>query len=129
MNTVSATMAHFNKRFISRFIAFVGVVVLSGCADSGTVIPGVPSCVASKADELRSEPLRNPPAEIWEWKTATRTYYYIPPYCCDQFSYLLDEECNVVCSPDGGITGMGSGNCPDLDNGIEKKLVWRDERN
>ena len=58
-----------------------------------------------------------------------RTVYYIPPVCCDQLGQLYDQNCNLICNPDGGITGAGDGKCQDFfssrTNGI---LLWEDKR-
>jgi hypothetical protein len=89
----------------------------------------IPSCIEKKIDEIKSETTWNPPAQIWKWETTENTYYYITSDCCDQWNYLYDEKCNVVCAPDGGINGMGDGNCPELSEPIVKSLIWSDDRN
>jgi hypothetical protein len=43
------------------------------------------------------------------------------------YSDLLNTNCEVICHPDGGYTGKGSGDCPDISNAA-KTLVWQDER-
>lgn len=88
----------------------------------------VPGCVEKKIEELKDKPVQNPPAEVWQWKVDGATYYYITSDCCDQFNYLYDEDCNVVCAPDGGFTGTGDGNCPEFSGTVEKKLVWKVDR-
>jgi len=56
-----------------------------------------------------------------------KTYFYIPPYCCDMFGDLYDDTCNLICHPDGGFSGIGDGSCPDIE--IKKEtLVWQDDR-
>ena len=58
-----------------------------------------------------------------------RTVYYLPPHCCDQYSDLLDENCKVICHPDGGLTGRGDGKCPDFfTKATDRELVWQDAR-
>ena len=89
----------------------------------------VPSCIERKIDEIKSETVWNPPAQVWKWENDENTYYYITSECCDQWNYLYDEQCNVVCAPDGGITGMGDGNCPEFSEPIDKSLIWADDRN
>ncbi|MFC6195967.1 DUF6970 domain-containing protein [Dyadobacter subterraneus] len=57
------------------------------------------------------------------------TLYFIPPSCCDVFSELLDENYNLLCSPDGGITGGGDGKCLDfVKKASNQKLIWNDEK-
>ena len=86
-------------------------------------------CVRLKIQQLQQEPKRNPPAEIWQYIYEDNTVYYIPPYCYDQYSELLDDHCRLLCAPDGGIAGTGDGTCSDFfskrTNGI---LIWRDNR-
>lgn len=68
---------------------------------------------------------RERPLEIWEWKYPEKTFYYLVSSCCDQFNQLFTENCEYVCSPDGGITGQGDGNCPDLSGEVTKRLLWK----
>ena len=77
---------------------------------------------------FNNKPVQNPPAEIWEWKIDNTSYYYITSDCCDQFNYLYDSDCNVVCAPDGGFTGAGDGKCTDLNEPTQKTLIWEDLR-
>src|SRR5258706_4907583 len=79
---------------------------ISGCKKEGTVLP---RCVSLKIQQIKQEPKRNPPAEIWQYNFDNRIVYYIPPFCCDQYSELLDENCRVISAPDGGISGRGDG--------------------
>src|SRR5258706_8306532 len=99
---------------------------ISGWKKEGTVLR---RCVSLKIKQIKQELKRNPPAEIWQYNFDNRIVYYIPPFCCDQYSELLDENCRVICATDGGISGRGDGGCPDFlskrTNGI---LIWQDER-
>lgn len=79
--------------------------------------------------EFQSEPVGNPPRSIYQYTYQGRTVYYVPAQCCDQFSTLYDAEGNVLCAPDGGITGMGDGRCPDFFSArTDEVLIWRDPR-
>lgn len=79
--------------------------------------------------KIKREPVRNPPASIWLYRYQGKIVYYIPPYCCDVFGALYDTNCNLVCHPDGGITGNGDGVCPDFfETATKIKLIWQDER-
>ena len=88
----------------------------------------VPACVEKSIRTIKNEEVRNPPAEVWEWRADGKVYYYISSDCCDQFNYLYDDTCNVVCAPDGGFTGTGDGNCPGFEGVVEKELIWQDDR-
>ena len=87
-----------------------------------------PSCIIDKVREIQKEGVYNPPAQVWMWLVDGETYYYITSDCCDQFNYLYDSECNIVCAPDGGITGNGDGQCPEFTGPVEKTLIWEDTR-
>lgn len=113
-------------------ITFYGVSILLFLAgmcegEEETVKPGLPPCVQTIIEGMESEPVRNPPAELWRVTAPGKIYYYIPPYCCDIASILIDADCNTICSPDGGITGQGDGNCPDVQE-LKREVIWRDER-
>lgn len=85
-----------------------------------------PECLKEVIGEIESEGVRNPPASIWRYEYDGQIVYYIPPYCCDFPSTLLDSDCNFICSPDGGFTGQGDGKCTGtLANGVE---IWKDLR-
>ena len=79
-------------------------------------------------DDIEKEEVRNPPTKVWKWEVDGSTYYYITSDCCDQYNYLYDENCNVVCAPDGGFTGTGDGNCPVFIEQIVSTLIWEDSR-
>ena len=57
-----------------------------------------------------------------------QTVYYIPVHsCCDQWSDLYDSDGNIICHPDGGITGEGDFNCTDFSS-LGGEIVWQDDR-
>lgn len=87
------------------------------------------SCADKLISVLKTEEVRNPPAEIWEYEVEGKKYYYVTSYCCDMFSDLYDDSCTLICHPDGGITGTGDGKCGELkEKLIEGKLIWKDDR-
>lgn len=85
-----------------------------------------PECLKEVIQELVAEPVRNPPASLWRYEYDGQIVYYIPQYCCDFPSTLLDSDCEFICSPDGGFSGQGDGKCTGtLANGIQ---IWQDIR-
>lgn len=107
----------------------MAIILLSGCEKPGTADADVPTCIKAKIAELQQEAVRNPPASVWQYEYNGQTVYYVPPYCCDMYSVLYDSNCNIICHPDGGITGSGDGRCPDFfDKRKNGKLVWEDNR-
>ena len=87
-----------------------------------------PKCIMREIRKIKREEVRNPPAKVWEWNVDGATYYYITSDCCDQLNYLYDDDCNIVCAPDGGFSGGGDGTCPEFEGSIERTLVWEDQR-
>jgi len=102
-------------------------VFIPACEKKDTAYD-VPSCIENKIKEIEKEEVRNPPAQVWRWEENGDVYYYITSDCCDQYNFLYDEDCNVVCAPDGGFTGNGDGNCPNFSSNTVKTLVWKDNR-
>jgi len=83
--------------------------------------------------QLQMEPMRSPPAKIVHYRHAGKSYYYLPPQCCDQFSTLYNSQGRVVCAPDGGYSGKGDGKCPpfvyDLLQACNRgQVIWQDPR-
>lgn len=110
-----------------KLIIFFFILALFSCKNEECE-KEIPSCIEIKINEIKSKPVWNPPGQIWKWETDKGDYYYITSDCCDQWNYLYDEQCNVVCAPDGGIDGMGDGKCPELGDNIVKSLIWSDDR-
>ena len=89
----------------------------------------IPAWLKVLIDELKAESVANPPAQIIQYTYNGATVYYLPPKCCDIMSVLYDVEGNVLCSPDGGLTGEGDGRCPDFaETATEEVVIWRDDR-
>lgn len=108
-------------------LLFLCIVSLTSCENTETIID-YPSCIDAKIDALKKVTVQNPPAEVWKWEVDHNVYYYITSDCCDQYNYLHNENCEIVCAPDGGFTGNGDGNCPEFNGEIVKTLIWKDER-
>ena len=117
------------KRLFTSVVILFGIVLfITSCENSESVVD-TPSCILDEIQQIENEDLRNPPAQVWKWEVDGQTYYYITSNCCDQFNYLYDVSCNIVCAPDGGIAGTDDGNCPAFTGPIDKTLVWEDPRN
>jgi len=118
---------NIKKIFIPLFIGLV-VTAFSGCKVLN-VPTDTPLCIKLKIREIQLEKVRNPAASVWRYEYNGQTVYYIPPYCCDIPSQLLDVNCIQICSPDGGLTGAGDGKCTDFfSKRINGKLIWQDDR-
>lgn len=121
MNNVKKNRAYL-------LIILWAVVILVPACDKLDLYVDVPSCIENEIREIKKEEVRNPRAQVWKWEVDGSIYYYITSDCCDQYNNLYDEDCNIVCAPDGGFTGKGDGNCPDFIGEIKYTLVWEDDR-
>lgn len=114
------------NKFIQTAIICV-VLFLSNCRSSDIEMD-LPYCIKTKIVSILANEVNNPTTQIWKWKVDDKTYYYITSNCCDQYNYLYNSNCEIVCAPDGGISGNGDGNCPSFTTEIQKTLVWEDPR-
>ncbi len=114
---------------ITTFIFLISIFYTILSCEKSDIAKGTPDCIRSKIELIQEEEVRNPPAEIWKYDYKGMEVYYITAYCCDIPSELYDSDCNLICHPDGGITGNGDGQCTDFaserSNG---SLVWKDSR-
>ncbi|MGI8580990.1 MAG: DUF6970 domain-containing protein [Chitinophagaceae bacterium] len=87
------------------------------------------SCIQEKINDFKSQPKGNPPRSITQYSYKHKIVFYVPPQCCDQFSDLFDENCNLLGHPDGGITGRGDGTLPNFfTDAKDAKIIWKDDR-
>jgi hypothetical protein len=88
-----------------------------------------PAWVQDLITQFESQPVANPPLSLWRYQYQGRTVYYVPSRCCDIWSDLYDADGSIICHPDGGITGLGDGQCPDFFTGrTDGVLIWEDPR-
>jgi len=114
---------------LKRTFIFLGILIMSSnCTNSETGSNNL-TCIDIKIKEILMNEVTNPPTQVWKWEDNGNTYYYITSDCCDQYNYLYTINCEIVCAPDGGITGNGDGNCPEFSSEIIKTLIWEDKRN
>jgi hypothetical protein len=116
-----------NILILSFYISIILFLLLTGCS-STDINTDAPNCIQNKIDGIINNEVTSPPTEVWKWEVDTKTYYYFTSDCCDQYNYLFNDNCEVVCAPDGGIIGTGDKNCPEFKNPIKKTLIWKDSR-
>jgi hypothetical protein len=88
-----------------------------------------PNCIKSKIREILKSSPSNPPTKVWKYQYNGETVYYFPAKCCDISSELYNEKCQLICRPDGGITGGGDGKCADFfTKRTNEEVVWIDNR-
>ncbi|AXE19522.1 hypothetical protein DR864_18150 [Runella rosea] len=110
-------------------IVVLFLLLITGACTKEDIPSDTPACIKEKIEQMKKDAVTNPPREVWQYTFNNQTVYYIPPMCCDVFSELYDAQCNLICHPDGGITGMGDGKCPDFfEKRKNEKLIWRDDR-
>src|ERR687886_1043316 len=91
------------------------------------LLKGTPECVVDMIEKIKSRDKSDSPGQILSYTYKGQLVYFIPQRCCDIPSTLLDANCNVVCSPDGGISGGGDGRCRDFfSTRTDARLVWKD---
>ncbi len=116
-------------KFLLKLITLVLLVfVITKCSTGINAIQN-PEWIDNLIIKFKNESVGNPPQSIWQYKYSGNTVYYIPAQCCDQYSTLYDVNGNILCAPDGGISGTGDGRCSDFfEKRTEEKLIWKDER-
>lgn len=89
----------------------------------------IPECIQQKINQIKKEPRWNPPAEVIEYEYMGKRVFYFSGNCCDQYNIVVDDNCNYICAPSGGLTGKGDRKCEDfIANAKKVGLVWKDER-
>ena len=88
-----------------------------------------PEAVARLIQDLKNQPVANPPAYVASFEYSGQVVYYVPPRCCDIFGNLYDAKGQIICHPDGGLAGHGDGRCPDFfSQRTHEMVIWRDTR-
>jgi Domain of unknown function (DUF6970) len=110
------------------FIAFIMMMFLIiGCTQPTQ--SENPAWVDKLIKQYESDPVGNPPLSIWRYGYNGQVVYFVPAHCCDITSVVYDAQGNVLCAPDGGITGKGDGRCPDFfSQRTNEQLIWQDSR-
>ena len=116
------------RRFLRFQILALSLAACGGPSPGDTSPETRPPWLIELIARQESEPVANPPAYIAQQEYAAGVYYFLPSRCCDVFSELYDAEGALVCNPDGGITGRGSGNCPVLGALVREEAAWPDGR-
>ncbi len=84
----------------------------------------LPSCMKKIIEKLDREPKTAIPRQIYRAQYQNETvYYYSGDQAFDGFSNLYNENCEIICHPDGGFSGNGDGRCPDFE-ATNLELIW-----
>ena len=89
----------------------------------------LPACIQDKIEAIQQRPRYNPPATVYRYLYADKYVYLLSSDCCDQYNYLYDRDCNIICAPSGGITGRGDNKCSNFRQvATDETLIWKDTR-
>ncbi len=109
-------------------LVFIGLNCMFFCCEKNQVNV-TPDCIQQRSKQIKQQPVWNPAAEVNQYTYNGKTVYLISANCCDQYSQLVDENCNTLCAPSGGIGGKGDGKCADFSQKAKLvRLVWKDDR-
>lgn len=103
---------------------FLLIILLLCSCDLTIVAPDTPDCIIEKISNIRSE-YPDSKAYAWELTFNSKYVYYISPRFEDDLGSVYDQYCNLLCHPDGGISGNGDGSCPDFfDQAKFVRTIW-----
>lgn len=89
----------------------------------------LPICLQELVKKIEAEDPTNPPIKIYSYQYKGALVYYETAPCCDFFSNLYNDSCQLLGHPDGGITGRGDGKFPNFEKeATNPKLIWEDKR-
>lgn len=110
-------------------LIFTGVFLLQTPGFGTDAACSVPKCIQKLVKQYKSKPKQEPATAIYEYEYNGAKVYYVTAPCCDQMGTLYDAKCNILCHPDGGITGTGDGKCSDFNSTkTNEVLIWKDDR-
>jgi hypothetical protein len=112
---------------VKRLVSAGALILIVGCTPAAS--KDLAPFVLQLIERHESAATANPPASIWCYRYKGRVVFYVPPACCDVPSELYDYEGNLICGPDGGLSGTGDERCPDFfEQRLEGFRVWSDPR-
>ncbi|GAB3542081.1 hypothetical protein GCM10027443_42350 [Pontibacter brevis] len=118
-------------------LLLAAVTTMAGCKPG--VSPMIPEAATANAQgapwlnqmiqQMQEDETANPPAKIYRYTYRDQEVYYVTGRCCDIPGKVYDMYGNIICEPDGGITGKGDGRCPDFfEQRKDETLIWEDKR-
>lgn len=113
----------------SIFTAISFAALFFSCKETQQATTSVQTdCISETINKLSAQ--KYPGAKVYQYTYNNNKVYYIPAYMPDAYGDLLDINCNLICHPDGGITGKGDGRCSDFfSTRTDEKLIWqKDEK-
>jgi len=116
---------------MTRSFLLVSILIVTTLYSCGSLNAqkGTSNCIKDKVEGFKKQSVANPPIGIYQYRYNGDLVYYVSSPCCDQYTTLYDENCNIICQPSGGIIGNGDGKCPDFfEKRTNEKVIWQDDR-
>jgi hypothetical protein len=114
---------------VMNVVLISGLLLFSQQCGKEEIPKGTPECIERTIIEIAKDGVWNPPAKVYSYYYEGKKVFFVPQRCCDFPSELYDENCNIICQPDGGFSGSGDGKCPDFfTTRAGEILIWEDER-
>ena len=128
---VSNKLKHVIKNYTGKMKHFLLILCIGGFSCTKKIIQTatIPNCIQQKIETFKSQSKGNPPQSIIQYIYHKKRVFYIPPQCCDQYSEVYDDNCNLIGHPGGGITGRGDGNPVNFfKDATDSVTIWNDDR-
>lgn len=110
---------------LKRAVLLASLIATSTHAQTNRAGPALPKWLTAQMARYEVTPPQAAPSSIWRITRHGAAAYYLVAPCCDQFDPLLDAQGKQLCSPTGGIHGLGDGRCPlPADPHTAIQLIW-----
>lgn len=110
-------------------ITIILFIILQAQSCKKGAIVKLPACIQDKIEAIQQQPKYNPPATVYRYLYGDKYVFLFSSDCCDQYNYLYDKDCNVICAPSGGFTGRGDNKCSNFSQvAKDETLIWKDAR-
>ena len=128
-------MAKAGKMMCALTLAAVGI--MAACkpgpspvlAEAATASTQKTPWLDQMIQQMQESKTANPPAKVYRYTYKGQKVYYVTGRCCDVPAKVYNMYGNVICEPDGGITGKGEGRCTDFcEQRKDETLIWEDKR-
>jgi hypothetical protein len=112
--------------FMERLPLFTLLAALGTlCQAEALAEENLPPWLNVQISELNAHPKWHTEIAIWRVVYKNEDMYLFVSPCCDQYNNLYDRSGTMICSPTGGLTGRGDGNCSDaISPTTTVKVIW-----
>jgi hypothetical protein len=116
-------------KIVSMMFMLASILLAIECGPHPRADSQNPAWLTKLIQQQESQSVANPPASITRYEYNGQIVYFMPQQCCDIPSMVYDAKGNVICHPDGGISGKGDMRCPDFfEKRTNEKFIWKDAR-